>query len=298
MPRILINGVNLHYLMLPARSGITDRETSDQHDGQAPWIVLTPGGHQPLTAVLPLGEHLAHEGYRVLLHDRRNTGDSDVSIKGESSEQEIWANDLYSLLQALDIHEVIAGGGSAGCRLSLLLAVKNPGLVRCLLLWMVTGGPDASTILGETYYGQYIRMAKSGGMAEVCRSEFYAERISRNPANLEYLMSLNEEAFIKTMNRWRKYFLDGADLPVIGVTREELAKLDIPTCVVPGNDEIHPRRVALELCEILPRARLRYPFEKQERDYLKTQSPEVIQNEYTMKLKAIFTDFLTETNFP
>jgi hypothetical protein len=35
--------------------------------------------------------------------------------------------------------------------------------------------------LPENYYGQFIRAAKAGGMAGVCATEQYQERIKANP---------------------------------------------------------------------------------------------------------------------
>ena len=57
---------------------------------QGDWIVLTPGGRGSLEDVRYLANVLALKGYRILLHDRRNCGRSDVFIDGELSEQEVW----------------------------------------------------------------------------------------------------------------------------------------------------------------------------------------------------------------
>ena len=48
-----------------------------------------------------LSERIAAAGYRVLLHDRRNCGASDVIIDGSESEYDIWADDLHALLGGL-----------------------------------------------------------------------------------------------------------------------------------------------------------------------------------------------------
>jgi hypothetical protein len=48
-----------------------------------PWIMLIQGGRQDMELFRPLAEHLAQAGYRVLMHDRRNSGGSDVSLDGE-----------------------------------------------------------------------------------------------------------------------------------------------------------------------------------------------------------------------
>src|SRR5205814_3051892 len=132
------------------------------------WLALSPGGRRSLDMVRSLAQRMASAGYRVLLHDRRNCGLSDIVIGGEASEYEIWADDLYDLLSRLNALPAVVGGGSSGCRLSLLFALKYPAGVRALLLWRVTGGAFAAERLTENYYGQYIRAARQSGMAAVC----------------------------------------------------------------------------------------------------------------------------------
>jgi hypothetical protein len=41
------------------------------------------------------------------------------------------------------------------------------------------------------YYGQFIEAARQGGMAAVCATEQYQERIAANPANRERLMAMD-----------------------------------------------------------------------------------------------------------
>ena len=48
-----------------------------------PWVALSPGGRRALENVKPLAQHMADQGYRVLIHDRRNCGVSDIVIGGE-----------------------------------------------------------------------------------------------------------------------------------------------------------------------------------------------------------------------
>jgi pimeloyl-ACP methyl ester carboxylesterase len=278
---MFINGISIRYEILG------DRNNN--------WVSLNPGGHRPLESVRPLGEHLANAGFSVLLHDRRNCGYSDIAFDSGVSEQELWVEDLYAITQKLEITELIAGGGSAGCRLSLLLALRNPGLVSGLLLWMPTGGHTAAEVLGEFYYGQFIQPARDGGMAAVSTAEFYRKRLNLNPSNHTTLMAIDPEEFIATMEVWRDYFYQGADLAVMGVTDDELAGLNIPTCIVPGSDPIHPVQVAIQLADVLPDARLRYPFEKSEREHLKTCSIDVVREAFQAKLPSIFLPFLEET---
>ena len=75
-----------------------------------PWIALTPGSRRASDELLPLSGMLARHGYRVLLHDRRNCGRSDVCIEARGSEHEVWADDLHDLCCELGAVPIYAGG--------------------------------------------------------------------------------------------------------------------------------------------------------------------------------------------
>jgi pimeloyl-ACP methyl ester carboxylesterase len=275
MPEANVRGVTINYRVLG--------ETG-------PWVTLAPGGRRALDGVLPLGNRIGEAGYRVLLHDRRNCGASDVAIEGDESEYEIWADDLYELLTQLDALPVYAGGSSSGCRLSLLLALRHPQAVRGLLLWRVTGGAFAANRLAENYYGQYMDAAKQGGMAAVCDTEHFAERIAAKPSNRDRLMAMDPERFIAVMSRWREYFLRSADLPVIGATAEQLGSINVPACVVPGHDRTHPKHVGEQASRLLPNGELQILFPEQLDVDLAVDDWN--QDDKERELAAIFVDFL------
>jgi pimeloyl-ACP methyl ester carboxylesterase len=224
MPIANINGVNINYEVLGERGT---------------WIALSPGGRREMDNVRSLAQRLAGARYRVLIHDRRNCGASDVAFDGSQPEYEIWADDLHALLTRLDGLPAVIGGGSSGCRLALLFALKYPHAVRALLLWRVTGGPFAAKRLAYQYYDQYIELVHQGGMQAVAESEHFRDRIKANLVNRERLLALDAKAFVDVMTRWRGYFAASADLPVIGATEQELNSIKVPTCIIPGNDKTH-----------------------------------------------------------
>jgi pimeloyl-ACP methyl ester carboxylesterase len=228
MPFANVRGVKINY------------EVIGNH---GPWMALSPGGRRALDNVRPLAQHLAGHGYRVLVHDRRNCGLSEIVIGGEQSEYETWADDLHELLRQLNALPAIVGGGSSGCRLSLIFALKFPYDVRALLLWRVTGGAFAAARLTDNYYDKYIRAAREGGMTAVCELDHFQERIAAKPANRAVLMAMDPRAFIAAMERWRAQFAKGAELPVIGASEKDLGTIDVPTCIVPGNDKTHNHAV-------------------------------------------------------
>jgi pimeloyl-ACP methyl ester carboxylesterase len=219
---------------------------------KGPWVSLSPGGRRPMEAVRSLAERIARAGYRVLLHDRRNCGASDVVIAGDESEYDIWADDLHTLLGDLGALPVHVGGASSGCRMSILFALRHPQSVRSLLLWRVTGGRIAAEHLARQYYTDFIELAQRGGMAAVCDSEFFRERIAERPENRARLVAMDPQRFIAVMSHWREYFLAGADQPVIGATEAGLRSIRVPACIVPGNDRIHARRAGENVARLMP----------------------------------------------
>ena len=274
MPFVDVRGVSINHKILGTHG---------------PWVALSPGGRRDMSAIEPLAKHVADEGFRVLILDRRNCGASDVVIAGEDSEYEIWADDFHELLSQLDALPVFTGGSSSGCRTSLLFALRHPDAVRGLLLWRVTGGRFACERLAQEYYGQFIEAAKQGGMAKVCEMEHWKERIEARPQNKDALMKMNPERFISVMSHWREYFLKGADLPVIGASEEELKTIKVAACIVPGNDNTHGRQTGENLGRLLGRSEVHILFPKH---YDEPLGPREEWDEKAGEMAALFSDFM------
>ena len=204
-----------------------------------PAVALVTGGRRGYQEIVPLAHKIAAEGFRVFVHDRRNTGASDMAIDGAEVEEVVWADDLCELLAQHDALPAFIGGSSSGARVSILFGLRHAAAVRGLLLLRVTGGAFAAGRLPENYYGQFIRAAEEGGMAAVCATEQYQDRINANPANHDKLMNMDPADFIAAMSRLKALFEADAHRPVMGVDEAELAKMNIPTIVIPGNDNTH-----------------------------------------------------------
>ena len=99
MPVAKVRGVNIFYQVIGDRG---------------PWAALITGGRRGHDEFVPLATKLAKAGYRVVLHDRRNTGRSDVLIEGDVAEEILWLDDLHELLKQLGalptIHRRLVGG--------------------------------------------------------------------------------------------------------------------------------------------------------------------------------------------
>lgn len=245
MPRMTVRGAEINYEVLGDRG---------------PWVALAPGGRRGLQSGRGLAVHVAAAGYRVLIHDRRNCGASSLVLTGEQPEYEIWADDLVDMLKQLGAGKTWVGGGSSGARLALTIGLRLPEAAKGLLLYRTTGGGFACKRLANQYYGQYVKLAKEGGMAAVADSEHFAGVIKARPAAREELLRTPVPEFIKAMEHWASFFLAAENDPVIGATEAQLRSLKLPTVVICGNDRVHPRQASLNLAKLVPGAQLEQIF--------------------------------------
>jgi pimeloyl-ACP methyl ester carboxylesterase len=241
MPTATVRGVAINYRLI-GESG--------------PALALNTGGRRGHEEFIPLAERIAADGFRVLLHDRRNTGASEILIEGEEGEEQIWADDLHALLVQLGLAPCFVGGSSAGARLSILVALRHSGSVRGLLLLRVTGGSFAAGRLPENYYGQFIRAASEGGMEAVCATEQYRDRFAANPSNRPRLLAMDPQHYIQVMSHWQDIFMRDNDQPVMGVTEAQLATIRAPAIVIPGNDKTHNSASGRAAQRLIPGAEL------------------------------------------
>lgn len=274
MPVANVRGAAIHY---------------EVFGNKGPWVALSPGGRRAIEGVESLSKRLAAAGYRALVHDRRNCGASEVVVEGPDSENVVWADDLHELLRQQNALPAWIGGSSSGCRLAILFALRHPRAVRGLLLWRVTGGLAAAKRLAHRYYGQYIPIAREGGMAAICATEEFAERIRERPQNRERLMKTDPARFVETFSAWNRDFLEGAEKPVIGATEAEIRSIRAPACIVPGNDLSHLRSAAENLARLMPDAEV-HPLVTKHYDL--DVAPREEWDAREADLAAIFLDYM------
>lgn len=278
MPVAVVRGVHINYEIV-GTSG--------------PFIALTPGSRRPYGELLDLSKTIAAKGYRVLLHDRRNCGASDVAFDGSGSEHEVWADDLYELANQLGAAPLYVGGSSSGARLAILFAIRHPDALRGLLIWRVTGGQHAVDKLSENYYGQYITLAQAGGMEAVANSEHFAEMIAAREQNRELLMKTDVDDFIKVMKVWRESFLQSSALPIVGATEAQLNAIKVPACLIAGNDVIHTPATARKAAKLIPHSELHDDVvEKRSDDNLRQEWDRKEWRDVEPRMAEIFAAFL------
>jgi pimeloyl-ACP methyl ester carboxylesterase len=277
MPISKIRGVNINWQVV---------------GDSAPWVVMTTGGRRSYGEFVPLANKIAAYGYRILLHDRRNTGASDVLIEGDEGEEIPWTRDMFELTSQQNIQPAFFCGSSSGARTSILFYLRYPQAVRGLLLMRVTGGPFAAGRLPENYYGQFIRAAQQGGMAAVCATEQWQERIAANPATRDTLMAMSPRKFIDVMTRWNEVFVAGGKYPVMGVSEDELKSIKAPTIIIPGNDKTHSSASARVAHSAIAGSELhRLPIEDQDVPLI----PFPDWAPYEAEIARTFADFMART---
>jgi pimeloyl-ACP methyl ester carboxylesterase len=278
MPFATIDGAHINYEIIEPTGGTSKAA-----------LALSPGGRNPLADVRQLGRLMAAQGYRVLLHDRRNCGASDVGFDVGRSEYEMWADDLHALLGQVGMLPAIVGGSSSGARLALTLALRHRRAVRALLLIRVTGGRFAVDRLVEKYYDSHARAARAGGMAAVCETEHFAEVVRIRPENRARLMAMRPDDFIACMEAWRRPFIAGADLPLIGTSEADLRSIELPVCIIPGNDLTHPRTRGPLVAPLIAGSELHFVTDI---DRNLDVTPAEEWGRHYPEMARIFTDFL------
>lgn len=215
--------------------------------GSGSTVVLIPGMRNGLFSVRPTAMKLKDK-FRVIIYDRTNCGASSVNFDGDASEAHRWAGELFALLTHLKAWPVHLGAYSLGGSVALLLATHHPKRVRSVFIGWVTGGNFDKTRLNTEMYTQYIDMAARQGMAGVCRTSHFAQMIKENPENERLLMSTPVETFVAAMKRWSSDFLQPS--PVTPLRPDEF-KIDQPTLIIGGDDDVHLTESAVALSRII-----------------------------------------------
>lgn len=237
MPRATINGGSIQYEVI---------------GNAGPWVSVSPGGRRGFDELGGYARRFADAGFRVLVHDRRNCGASDLVLEGARQEHEIWADDLHALLASLGVAAAFIGGSSSGARMALSYGLRYPGVTSGLLMWRTSGSARSTRHLANQYYGSYAELARKGGMQAVADSDHFKAVIARNPAAREQLMQYTPERFIRSMQAWSDAFMVGVDQPIIGASEAELRAMRLPVCLIPGNDFVHARVSAYAMAKLVP----------------------------------------------
>jgi pimeloyl-ACP methyl ester carboxylesterase len=248
MAKATVDGLSLAYEVIGDGNG-------------RPWAI-TPGGRfsKDSPGVRELAAALAAQGNRVVIWDRPNCGESDVSFTGVS-ESAMQADALAGLLRHLDMTPAVIAGGSGGSRVSLLTAARHRDVAQGLALWWISGGIYGLMVLGTHYCGESLRVAWTEGMDAVAALPEWSEVIERNPSNRQRFLDQDRAEFVATMERWMHVYCACGDDVVPGLADADARALDVPAIVFRSGaaDPHHTRATSEQVAAVLPKSTLVEP---------------------------------------
>lgn len=247
MARVDINGLSIAYEIIGAgRKAIT----------------ITPGGRfsKDTPGVRELAETLAKSGYRVLIWDRPNCGESDICFSGECESFQN-ADTLAGVIRALDLGPALIYGASGGAREALLTAIRHPDTVSGVFVQWLSGGAIGIATLPITYCANAVIVAAGYGMPAVADMAEWKEPMTRNPSNRDRMLAFKAEDFIDRMRAWAEYFMPQPGVPIPCVSAANLAGIKVPTVILrSGKSDIHHTRETSEkVAAMIPGAQLQEP---------------------------------------
>jgi|GEM_PF-3052806 len=226
-------------------------------------IVYTPGGFYPLEKGRLMAERLKALGYKVLLWDRPNTGESGLLFQ-EDNLLKIWADKLRELLHYTGLAPAFISGGSAGGVGSLYFAYLYPAEVKGLIF--IAPPTDDQEIWEAMMRGTFLARAEAankGGMAAAFESTDetldlfnWPNQFERVAQKKQQLLSMNPQAFAETMRVWARSWIASGFPYFAGLSDEQLSTIKIPMIVFSGSGGFHPQHMAEALHMQLPHSTL------------------------------------------
>lgn len=176
------------------------------------------------------------------------------------SEADVWADQFAALIQRLDIGPCYVGE-YAGCRTTPLLCLKNPELVKGLMLAWPSGGEVAAEGLTRNMYRPCTRAALRHRMEAIVETPMFAASIKRNPSNRDRLLAIEPVRFVRQLAYWEVFFTTSADLPTASchATDEQWASIEASALVTGGCDPIHPTATGERFHRLLPNSNYHDP---------------------------------------
>jgi pimeloyl-ACP methyl ester carboxylesterase len=247
VPRITVNGLNIAYDIIG--------------DGSRA-AAITPGGRfsKDTPGVRQLAETLAPAGYRTVIWDRPNCGESDISFDC-ASESIMNADVLAGLLRALKMPPALIIGGSAGARVSLLAGIRHPDVTERLAMLWISGGVVGVMLLAFVYYHDSLLACAGGGMEAVAALPMWKPFVDRDPRNRDYLLKYDPKKFRDKMIELAATFIPDPSTPVPSLDPAQLKAIKFPVMVFRSgeSDPHHPRATSEAVAKAIPGAKLVEP---------------------------------------
>jgi pimeloyl-ACP methyl ester carboxylesterase len=237
----------------------------------APLLMYAPAGFdatiekwrtQGVYARTKMLDHLARH-FRCILFDRRECGRSGGRI--EAITWQHYARQGKLLLEHLGIERAHLMGGCMGCPPILSFAVLFPESVSSLVLYWPVGGAKYR-IRGRSRFAEHVQFVHQAGLQGVvshalkegkpfsadAKAGPWASVLQRDAAFAAAFVRQEKDNYVKAVEATGAALFDRDTSP--GAEPEQLMKLAIPACIVPGRDESHATSAARYLEECLPKS--------------------------------------------
>ncbi len=237
----------------------------------APLLMFSPGGFDAsldnwrfLGAYrrLSLLEHLS-ERYMCITFDRRESGKSGGRLERVTWQD--YARQGEGLLAHLGLDRTHVMGGCVGCSIAAVFSVAYPERIASMVLFSPAGGAKYR-IKQHERFTQHLAYVTEHGLDEVVSlAKSSKESFSKDPRLGPWVTVIrHDDDFAQQfarqdLERYRflvtglaRTMFDRDTVP--GPEPEDLARLDVPALIVPGQDSSHATSAARYLQECLPRA--------------------------------------------
>lgn len=238
--------------------------------GQGPELLLfSPGGfdaslenwtsfgrYRDLGLVESLSPH-----FTCVVFDRRESGQSGGRLERLTWQR--YVAQALGLLDHLGIERAHAMGGCVGCSTAALLAIADPSRIRSLVLFSPAGGYTYRAAQHRRFT-QHLGFVMSQGLpavVELARSSDagfskdprvgpWAAVLRSDDAFATSYAAFDPDRYATVVSGTVRLLFDRDTVP--GPEPEDLAVLDTPALIVPGEDQSHTRSAARYLQECLP----------------------------------------------
>lgn len=220
-------------------------------------LIITPGGNGDTDGFGGFARNVAAAApeLRVIIYDRRNLGQSDVSFGSEPQMVEE-GEDLHVLIERLGVAPTALYGMSSGARSNMILASRYPQDIAALVIAPLTGGPYAAARLSEDYFFKYLPKKKlmtrrhiNGlpltTMQDVAETELWSAYLARNtPEKRERFFNADINDFLAAMKTSGEHLQATRYQTALGMQDWDLAALKIPATLILHHDQysdnLHP----------------------------------------------------------
>jgi pimeloyl-ACP methyl ester carboxylesterase len=207
-------------------------------------------------------EHLARH-FRCILFDRRECGLSGGRV--EAITWQHYARQGKRLLESLGIERAHLIGGCMGCSPVLSFSIEFPESVASMVLYWPVGGAKYR-IRGRGRFAEHVAFVHQAGLQGVlshalregkpfsadAKAGPWASVLQRDAAFAAGFVRMEKDSYLKAVEAMAAALFDRDTSP--GAEPEDLMKVQIPACIVPGRDESHATSAARYLEECLPQA--------------------------------------------